>query len=67
MSPRFETYVRGKEAKLEASAAARWAEVRLGELLGEAKRDHDRRPGAMSNAFDIVSRDERVWFRRMAG
>lgn len=58
----LETYVRGKDAKEEAQSAARWAEVRIGELLGPAE------VGSHLSAFKgrPLTPEERVWFRKMA-
>jgi N6-adenosine-specific RNA methylase IME4 len=61
----FETYVRGREAKGEAQAAARLGETRIGELLGPAV---EGRPTKTSSALDVstLTPDERFWFRKMA-
>jgi N6-adenosine-specific RNA methylase IME4 len=60
----LEKYVKGKESKGEAQGAARWAEVRIGELLGEPL--HTGRGNKISSGFEILSPDERVWFRKLA-
>jgi N6-adenosine-specific RNA methylase IME4 len=59
----LQKYVRGKEAKFEVQAAARWAEVRIGELLGEGKPGP---PPESSKLFEDLDKDERHWFRKMA-
>lgn len=50
------------------AAAQRRLEVRIGELLGPAKLDHDRTAGATSLTNDLVglSPNQRSEFRRMA-
>jgi N6-adenosine-specific RNA methylase IME4 len=59
----LQKYVRGKESRFEVQAAARWAEVRIGELLGEGK------PGPQpesSKLLEDLDHHERHWFRTMA-
>lgn len=60
----LEMYVRDKEMKQEAQSAARWGEVRIGELLGEPELGG--RGKKLLNALNSLSPEERVWFRKMA-
>jgi len=61
----IERYVASKEHKDEARRAARVLETAVGEALGPATLDHDRRRGATSLSCD-VDKDDRRRFRLMA-
>lgn len=56
-----------KEGRGRVAATDRRLETRIGKLLGPAKLDHDRSPGATSSANDLgLTPNERHAFRQMA-
>jgi len=57
-----------KDGRAQMAATMRRLEVRIGVVIGAAKLDHDRHPGATSLANDVaeLTRNERSQFRRMA-
>lgn len=61
----LEAYLRGRDLQGPMLGAQRRIEARIGELLGEAKRDHDRSRGATSVVTE-VAKDDRADFRLLA-
>jgi hypothetical protein len=60
----LQTYFTKKENKQEVEIAARWCEVRIGELLGPAEQTH---PGKKaSHAREVLPKNDRHNFRLMA-
>jgi len=58
---------RDQPGRARVAATLRFLERRIGEELGEATRNHDRRAGAKSSATDIgLSKNDRREFREMA-
>ena len=63
----LEKYVKDKKQQIEVQAAARWCEVRIGELLPRAEDEVGGRGNKASQSCEGLGSDERYRFRILSG